>query len=176
MRCVVDANVFAGYFRVAIGADLGDMTADPGALFDADPEMCRFVFDQGGQIQHEWENVADSEFCRAWLGDALISGKATLVIAASDASLTTLLKGHGFPLGGRDIWYLRTLASAPKEDGVKGLASEDMDFFQPNKKCSISAGDRLEFLLGGKGALRKDLLKKGLDVRCVAVWVESMGA
>ena len=53
------------------------------------------------------------------------------------------------------------------------MISEDMDFYQPNMKKSLSSNRRLKFLRHCKGELRKDLAQMGLKVTCVEAWLNA---
>lgn len=166
---VIDANVFAAFYRVSIGMSLDDMTADPSPFFSFDGGFGRIVLDDGKMIEQEWKNTVDREWCDAWLGDALIAGHIVLDKARSDVALVKLLNSHGFPVNGsRDIWYLRLMDSLVGKQS--GLITEDLDFFQPDKKA-LNGNARRAFLTEGKGRLRKDLGKRGIDVRCVVCWL-----
>ena len=172
MKVVVDANVFAAFYRAELGHQLGEVTADPAPLFRSDPSLHQIVLDEGGHIEAEWLATVDPDWCRSWIGGALIEGRVELKPSKSDVSLKGLLQQHGFPLvGSKDIWYLRLLHNLIGKWSA-AFVSEDLDFYEPGKKCGIFGVDRLKFLREGSGRLRKDLGRKfKLDICCIEVLI-----
>ncbi len=47
------------------------------------------------------------------------------------------------------------------------MVTEDLDFYQPDKKGVIKGSDRLDFIRDGGGNLKKALKKVGLTIFCV---------
>jgi len=156
-----------------ITAESPDLSGDPCFIFDFEKTEIKLVIDKGGKIEHEWKNTTNSEWASAWIGDAMIAGKLTIFNTVSKPCLIKLLNDHGFPVKGSfDIWYLRLADALVDEKKLEGIVSEDMDFFQPDLKSSLTGKKRIEYLKALKGKLRKDLLKRKIDVRCIHGWIK----
>ncbi|WP_374501403.1 hypothetical protein [Pseudoxanthomonas sp.] len=167
MRLVVDANVFAAFFRVHIGAALGEVTRDPSFIMNMDAKTHQIYLDSGGVLETEWCATVDPNWCKEWMANALIEGRLAYIECGSDLALQSILKNHGFPLkGSRDVWYLRLLKALQSIE-ESAMVTEDLDFYQPDKKGVIKGSDRLDFIRDGGGNLKKALKKVGLTIFCV---------
>jgi hypothetical protein len=163
---VVDANVFCAYFKSTFGHAITGFTACPRALIDSPVADVVLALDVGSQIEHEWRSVVNAGWFDAWLGTALIDGKVEYFECDACPVLDATLRSHGFPASSKDKWYVR-LARSPNRGR---LVSEDLDFFDPTKKAALSGATRTKFLQAGSGALRRSLLKLGVDVRAICNW------
>ena len=169
MLFVIDANIFAGFFRVCSGVPGEPLTGDPCGLFDLENTAATIAFDAGNHVESEWTRVVPAEWATAWIGDALIKGKIRHFHAVVDPSLVALLRRFGFPLrGSGDLWYLRLAdSSSVKGEGCL-VVTEDLDFFDPRQKGTITGAARLKFLREHRGPLRRALEKqRKICVRCV---------
>lgn len=163
---VIDANVFAGYYRYIIGRACDPLTNCPSALFDKLGVEYFGYLDDGFLIQGEWQRQADYEWFEAWLASQLTSGALQYVSPRRDAGVEKQLANRGFPKTG-DIKYVWTaLGTMQTSDGCI-LASEDLDFYDPKKK-SGSSKTRAAIIRNHRGPVRS-YLKKELSLEVLPV-------
>lgn len=163
---IIDANVFAGYYRHVIGKACDPLTDCPSVLFGKLGVDYFGFLDDGFLIQSEWQKQADHEWFDAWLSAQLTSGALQYVSQKRDAGVEKQLEKRGFPKAG-DIKYIWTALGIAQISGDCILASEDLDFYDPKKK-SGSSKTRASIIRNHRGAVRS-YLKKELSLEVLPV-------
>lgn len=140
MALIIDSNIVKGYYLEVVSELPHELTASPKPLFEQ-LEQTIYV-DSGGQIENEWRGVVQPEWFEAWYAGLLASGAVELVDVQSEPVLRKALKALGFPVSGRDFWYVRTAKAAAGKHGNASLVAEDLDFFDPKQKSATGAKRR----------------------------------
>ncbi|HEU5207977.1 MAG TPA: hypothetical protein VFU06_01095 [Longimicrobiales bacterium] len=167
---VVDANIIRAYFEEAVLNLTPDTTAPCRAFIESLGSTNVCFVDSNGTIEHEWGNVVDPDWFRAWFGDLLATGAVGIIDAPARPDLRNELRKLGFPANGRDIWYVRAAAAAAGNADSAQLVTEDIDFFDPTKKkAGKKARDRL--LHERKGPVLKALEKHGISVNAMCTCI-----
>ena len=167
MNLVVDANVFAAYYRASVlEADI-QLCGDPIAIFDRLGGEDTALLDQKGMIAGEWSKrvSGDEEWFDAWLATRLADGGITeIAIDNCKVLLQKLWNDCGLPKQSRDKWYVRTAHTQARRAGeTTAIVTEDVDFFEPAAKGDPKK--RKKHLRSGKGKVAKVLRKHMVDPR-----------
>jgi len=130
--------------------------------------------DASRQIESEWRALWEPEWFDAWLGDLYLNGGVYNILPHNCPVLAKGLFKLGFPVGSRDIWYIRTAHAVAVSYGAAYLITEDIDFHEPSKK-KTSAKERSKILAQGSGGVAKHLAKRAaVNVRCVSTYISSV--
>ncbi len=157
MNVVIDANRIAGYFKESVLELNTDLTDKATYIIDRPENQDQVYLDINGNIEKEWESVVDSEWFSVWFARLLIDEKAYCIEVDLYSFLCKKLRLLGFPRS-RDIWYIRTAKEISNNQSRAYIISEDIDFFDPSKKCS-SSSSRLTILKNRRGPICKYLDK-----------------
>lgn len=174
MELVIDAHVIASYYQESVGCADPKLTDGTEAIFERVGVHDRIYLDEGEQIENEWRKMAEPEWFEAWYASLLASDAALLVPVDDCSSLRKKLESYGFPRGSRDFWYVRTAKAVVETFAETILLTEDMDFYEPSKKKSMSGKQRKNTLICSGGQIAKYLRRKEkILVTCVASHLDS---
>ncbi len=167
---VVDANVVKDYFlEVVIGSN-HKLTESSKEIFEQ-PNLQIFL-DEGGIIEKEWKSTVEPEWFDSWFSDLLIKGKAITIPVGNYPDLIQKLTQLGFPINGKDKWYIRTAAEVSLKNSIGIIITEDLDFYNP--KMKNTGGDkRIKILKSANPPIKKFLKKKNIIVLCVQDYISS---
>lgn len=165
MSRVLDAQVVKGYFEESVLGIESDLTGSPVELVESLRPDCRAYVDSGGIIEHEYDNLVDSEWFQAWYAERLIGDELVPIETATCHGEMRKLRKCGFP-NSRDRWYVRTALAVVQKDNMCVLVTEDLDFYDPAIKGR--AGRRKAVLLKRKGPVAKYLRSCAVEVYPVA--------
>lgn len=165
IEAIVDANVIKAYYH-QINDLSREITLDPAHFIEAD--QVRLIIDIDGHIKQEWDNVVGGEWLSGWYNANLISDKIQQIIITDDCRplKQRLVKQCGFP-NSKDIWYIKTAKSNADTDNVNIIVSEDMDFFDPTKKKTLSGSKRLAQLRKNNNPVQKEIRGEGFSILCI---------
>lgn len=168
MELVVDAHILGWYYQTFELQLTTPCSDSPVGLFARLGKKDIGVLDIDGHIETEWRKQADSDWFDAWLSERFEVGDIVEAKVESCRELIDeLVKKYGFPMKGKDKWYVRTAGTRASElKGLVAIISEDLDFYEP--KAKNSAGNRDKILRQGSGTVAKRLRKSRVDPRSVA--------
>ena len=103
MNIVIDANIFAGYFKCYVLGIDSDLTEDPSKIFEHLGSELFNHMDEGKQIESEWSSVVEREWFDAWFPEMIIEGKIRFIDVSTHHQTIRKLKAIGLPCS-RDVW------------------------------------------------------------------------
>jgi len=159
MNLVIDANIFAGYYKESvIGLNDNNLTSSTIPIFNRLGINDKCYFDCDGMICLEWKSLAEPEWFDVWYADSLRDAKIVEIQAESCVALKKTLRLKGFP-SSKDIWYIRTCKGVKDRNSSIFLITEDLDFYDPAKK-NCPHKTRIKILKASSGEVAKHLKKK----------------
>lgn len=169
MKTCLDANVISSFYAEAVGHS-SKCTAPAADLIQSAKgagEPCLFM-DDGGKMQHEYEECCSVEWVRVLIEDLLIEGVLVAISAKKVDIIAKQLDKIGMPKS-RDRWYIWTAHAALDYFGVSSaqIVSEDLDFFEPTFKQQVAGDMRRKILLNDRSVMQIALRKHQIYVRAV---------
>jgi len=166
MSKVIDANVFKAYYHLLFNKPLVDLTGDPTHLFASTYQI---YFDDSNHIKNEWEALVEREWFNSWLVEQIQNDKIRVIPIKDNCRdlKRRLEKDCGFPKSA-DFWYIKTTKSSLEYANNSILVSEDIDFFDPTKKRSVSGAARKQLLEKTNNPIQRMCARESIVIRCVS--------
>jgi len=173
MEIVIDANIINGFYKEDVLGIPSTLTGSVVEMFTRSQNQGSVIcLDEGGQIESEWRNVVPDDWFDVWYSKLLVEDKAIIVPVHTCHQLLNQLWRLGFPRS-RDKWYIRTAKTVvdykkgQDEDILCVLITEDLDFYDPSKKKTANAQQRVQVLKFGRGCIADKLYLESILVTCV---------
>lgn len=138
MGIIVDANIIKNYYDETVIEKGHSLTASARHILEDDGRAYTIFIDEDGNIEHEWRSPVDENWFKEWYYAKLVSGQIKIIAVSNCSTLCKSLYTLGFPKGKRDIWYIRTAKASLNFQDKGWIISEDIDFYNPKQKKTLT--------------------------------------
>jgi len=154
MGIIIDANVFMAYVIETVKCDKYRTSDTSIYLFENICDRDPIIFDDGGHIRQEWEQLVDPDYWRVWYPVMLHKGCIKEVKCKKLRDELRKITQMGFPRD-RDRWYILLALSLGSEVYEPIIISENIHFYDP--KCPSKSVQAT--IKSSSGKLKRYLLK-----------------